>query len=193
MTDLWTAAASMDLSQFMALRDAFVSRRGEMKRECDAFYPESFSCLHKVNPNMVPMTFHGMRMLDRLWAAGCAIPPLKSTNGDATVLLEAMPGAVLRVFKLPFKGYKNGANAMGLRRRILDGLPKRSGLSLPNLDEYRDLCMSSHDGLDAVVAAIAAALWVVDPLMFRHPPVDGETLQLEGWLYAPTFIDLPAS
>ena len=82
---------------------------------------------------------------------------------------------------------------MGLRRRILDGLPKRSGLSLPNLDEYRDICMSSHDSLDAVVATIAAALWVIDSGMFRHPPASGETVQLEEWLYAPAFIDLPAS
>ena len=56
--------------------------------------------------------------------------------------------------------------------------------------------MSSHDCLDAVVAALAAALWSTDPGLFSLPNVDGNdgdplslpesVLRLEGWLYAPT-------
>ena len=72
MPDLWAAAAGMDWNDFSALRDAFVARYGELKRSCDP--PESYSCLHRVNPNMVPMTFRGMQMLHRLWAGNTANP-----------------------------------------------------------------------------------------------------------------------
>ena len=78
MPDLWAAAAGMDWNDFSALRDAFVARYGELKRSCDP--PESYSCLHRVNPNMVPMTFRGMQMLHRLWTGNTAnpmsVPPL---------------------------------------------------------------------------------------------------------------------
>ena len=100
MPQLWAAAAAMQLDQFMALRDAFVARCGELKRRCDTYHPESFSCLHVVNPNLVPMTFHGMRMLDKLWASGCAVPPLESQDAGKPVLLEAMPGAALKALGL---------------------------------------------------------------------------------------------
>jgi hypothetical protein len=111
------------------------------------------------------------------------------------VLLEVMPGAVLRSLGLPYKGYKNGVRRLELRRTILDGLPQASRVGLPNLQGFWDACMSSHDCLDAVVAALAAALWSIDPSLFGLPNVDGDgqdplslpgsVLRLEGWLYAP--------
>ena len=79
MPDLWSAAAAMTLEEFMSLRDAYVARRGEPKRLCDSYHPECYSCLHKVNPNMVPMTFYGMKMLAGLWprAARCLPWPFR--------------------------------------------------------------------------------------------------------------------
>ena len=142
MPDLWAAAAGMDWNDFSALRDAFVARYGELKRSCDP--PESYSCLHRVNPNMVPMTFRGMQMLHRLWTGNTAnpmsVPPLpdrsrpdrsrpdrsRTDEVPDTVLLEVMPGAVLRRMGLPFKGYKNGARAPALRRQILEDLPQKA-------------------------------------------------------------------
>ena len=134
-------------------------------------------------------------MLARLWPAGCDVPPLPPQNAGKAVLLEVMPGAVLRSLGLPFKGYKNGARKQLLRRTILDNLPQASQVGLPNLQEFWEACMSSHDCLDAVVAALAAALWSIDPDLFRLPNVDGDgqdplslpesVLRLEGWLYAP--------
>ena len=197
MPQLWQAALHMDLNQFIGLRDEFVDRYGEPKRLIDTLHPESYSCLHKVNPNMVPMTFRGMQMLARLWPAGCDVPPLPPQGAGKALLLEVMPGAVLRALKLPFKGYKNGTRKLDLRRQILDGLPGRIPLALPNLEDLRDDCMHSHDCLDAVVAAVAAALWATDPAMFRLPaPQDGpdggqdngSSLMTEGWLYAPVHI-----
>ena len=70
MPDLWTVADRMELGEFVSLRDEFVALRGEPKRLGDLFYPESYSCLHKANPNMVPMPFRGMQMLASLWACG---------------------------------------------------------------------------------------------------------------------------
>ena len=196
MPDLWAAASMMELAGFMALRDDFAARFGEPRRRCDTFFPEAYSCLHKVNPNMVPMTFYGMQMLARLGPAGCVVPPLSfqgRTAGGKALLLEAMPGAALRAFKLPYKGYKNGVNAGIKRREILEGLPGRSGLLLPNLAELREGCLESHDCLDAVVAAVTAALWARDPGLFRRPTLgEGEgpdrVSLLEGWLYAPVFV-----
>jgi len=195
MTQLWTTAASMESAEFLKLRDDFVAQHGEPKREIDKSHTEAYSCLHKANPNMVPMTFRGMQMLARLWPAGCDVPPLPSQNAGKAVLLEVMPGAVLRSLGLPFKGYKNGKRRLELRRTILDNLPRLSPVGLPNLQEFRESCMASHDCLDSVVAALAAALWSIDPGLFRLPSADGDPedslsvpesiLRLEGWLYAP--------
>ncbi len=194
MPDLWAAAAGMELARFVSLRDGFVARRGEPKRRCDTYFPECYSCLHQVNPNMVPMTFYGMQMLASLWPAGCAVPPLEPRQTEKAVLLEAMPGAVLRTLGLPYKGYKNGRTAGEKRRAIIDGLSSKSGVPLPNLSRFRDQCLASHDCLDAVVAAVTAALWATDPHVFRLPSLESPTSAvalLEGWLYAPVFLQPP--
>ena len=193
MPQLWSAAAAMELAEFLELRDRFVQRHGELKRLSDTFYPECYSPLHKVNPNLVPMTFRGMQMLDRLGRGGCSIPPLAPPAGAQTLLLEAMPGAALRALGLPFKGYKNGARAPQLRREILEGLAGKSGLGLPNLGDFYHLGLASHDGLDSLVAAVIAALWAQDQTSFRRPAAEGaqefdSRVLLEGWLYAPAFI-----
>ena len=197
MPDLWAAAAMMDLAQFMVWRDDFVASYGEPKRRCDLRFPECYSCLHKANPNMVPMTFHGMQMLGPLWQAGCAVPPLEPREPGKAVLLEAMPGAALKALNLPYKGYKKGTNAHQLRQRILDGLEERSGVGIKNLDRFRDLCLSSDDALDSVVAALTATLWALDPSVFWQPSLTSDggsdaVALLEGWLYAPVYLRTPS-
>ena len=197
MPDLWAAAATMDLAQFMVCRDDFVARYGEPKRRCDLRFPECYSCLHKANPNMVPMTFHGMQMLGPLWQAGCAVPPLEPRLPQKALLLEAMPGAALRALNLPYKGYKKGTNALRLRQRILDGLDERSGVGIKNLDRFRELCLGSDDALDSVVAALTATLWALDASVFWQPSFTGDNgpdavALLEGWLYAPVYLRTPS-
>ena len=205
MPELWNATANMEFQDFMALRDGFVLEHGEPYRRGDLYFPECYSCLHKANPNMVPMTFRGMQMLDGLWRSGCRVPPLPNETRTGPLLLESMPGAALRALGLPFKGYKKGQNALSLRRQILDGLGTMSGVGLPNLSRFRDYSLESDDCLDSVAAAVAACLWNKDPTMFRLPqdgpgdvsrrggtpnPNENElrTAQLEGWLYAPVFL-----
>ena len=142
---------------------------------------------------MVPMTFQGMGMLDKLWASGCAVPPLEAHDAKKPVMLEAMPGAALKALGLPYKGYKNGRRAQELRQRILGDLSRRSQVLVHNLEKFRARCLASHDCLDAVVAAVVAALWAREPALFRHPPVGDQgqpdpTALMEGWLYAPVFL-----
>ena len=210
MPDLWAAAAKMKMAQFLALRDNFVSRCGELKRRCDNRFPESYSCLHKANPNLVPMTFYGMQMLGPLWRAGCSVPPLPSRKAGSAVLLEAMPGAAIKALGLPYKGYKKGASAQLLRQRILGGLEDRSGVAIRNLAQFRECCLLSDDCLDAIVAAVVACLWATDPSVFWRPSIEmsggrsgkqsweesggsDEVALLEGWLYAPVFLRPPSS
>jgi len=205
MPELWQAAAAMEFQDFMLLRDRFVAQHGEPLRRGDLYFPECYSCLHKTNPNMVPMTFRGMQMLDALWRAGCRVPPLPSQGPAGPLLLESMPGAALRAFGLPFKGYKKGQRAAALRRQILDGLVARSGVNIANLAHFDDDCIGNDDCLDSVVAAVAACLWSKDQALFRLPqdgPGDAThrggtpdsqdnelaAARLEGWLYAPVFL-----
>ena len=206
MPDLWEAASKLDYEEFLAMRDEFCSRRGEPLRRGDLYFPECYSCLHKFNPNMVPMTFRGMQMLHRLWNAGCRVPPLEDSGRSGPLLLESMPGAVINALGLPHKGYKNGKRQSELRRRVLEGLERRSGVAVANLADFSELCMASHDCLDSVVAAVAAAMWVREPSGFRRPGEDGgnapvnerrpaspavmdmpelDAARLEGWIYAP--------
>ncbi len=206
MPPLWEAAAQMEFEEFLSIRDAFCSEKGEPMRRGDLYFPECYSCLHKFNPNMVPMTFRGMQMLHKLWNAGCRVPPLPDDGRNGPLLLESMPGAVINALGLPHKGYKNGQRQQELRQRVLDGLPHRSEVHVVNLGEFRDRCLESHDCLDSLVAAVAAALWLRDPSRFRRPgdtpggpPVNGrrqaspsamampelQAARLEGWIYAP--------
>ena len=206
MPALWRAAVQMEYEEFLALRDAFCAERGEPMRRGDLYFPECYSCLHKFNPNMVPMTFRGMQMLDHLWQAGCRVPPLSDDGRTGPLLLESMPGAVINALDLPHKGYKNGKRQQCLRMEVLDGLPERSRVPIVNLEKIRSLYLESHDCLDSLVAAVAAALWARDPACFRRPGdtpegplVKGprkaspeamsmaelDAARLEGWIYAP--------
>ena len=217
MPAFWEAASGLELGGtggFMERRDGFVAESGEPLRWGDLYFPECYSCLHKANPNMVPMTFRGMQMLAGLWNEGCRVPPLEDEGHTGPLLLESMPGAALRAYGLPFKGYKNGSKAFELRVRVIDGLEAVPGAAVKNLDRFRDHCLASHDCLDSVAAAVTAALWVRDPGLFRLP-ADGpaevptsaggrsrvrrgsptescanelERARLEGWLYAPVFL-----
>ena len=196
MPELWEAAAGLEYEEFLALRDEFVAAHGEPKRACDP--PESYSCLHMVNPIMVPMTFRGMQMLHRLWsgdtASPIAVPPLPEASrpgpGGTVELLEVMPGAALRKLGLPFKGYKGGSRAMERRRLIVEELPLRTGPVCFEFGEFREVALKSHDALDSMVAAVVAALWAVEPELFPQPAAEGEpgydpVVLLEGGLYGP--------
>lgn len=204
MPNLWAAAAHLTLrwDKFKDLQSAL--RLEKFKREPNRIGDpsESFSPLHTTNPNMVPMTFRGMAMLHDLWGrlphGTIWVPPLPEPPGYSITLLEVMPGATLRSLNLlpAYNGYKDGKDALENRRGILTTLPnqvEQLGLNLDGLpDALTQTCRANDDALDAVVAAITAAIWAEFPAAFRHPPQlghpDYQAALLEGWLYAPRIL-----
>ncbi len=192
MPALWDALADLSAEGFRHARDAFVAAHGEPRRAGDRkYHPESYSPLHTVNPNMVPMTFHGIQLMHR-WRRERPnrwhVPPLPPAAAPEAVvtLLELMPGALLRSLSLPFKGYKRGRDSTGRRTRILDNLSAASAVPIPNLDLLRANCLANDDCLDSLVAAVGAAMWALDSSRFRHPtPDELPDAKLEGWIYVP--------
>lgn len=192
MPDLWKTVAAMGIDDFIGQRDRFVADFGEPRREGDfKYHRESYSPLHSVNPNMLPMTYHGIRLL-HLWhleqPRRWHVPPLPPGGppSETVTLLELMPGAFLRSIGLPYKGYKKGQRALKLRDEIIDSLAAKSGVCIANLSDVQDDCRGSDDCLDAVVAAVGAAAWALDPARFHHPTEDElPDAQLEGWIYVP--------
>ena len=192
MPDLWEVIASITADEFIRERNRFIIQHGEPKRAGDRkYHPESYSPLHAVNPNMLPMTYQGIRLL-RCWHEEqpyrWQVPPLPLAASDdaAVTLLELMPGALLKSLGLPYKGYKRGRDSIQRRTQILDSLSHKSGVQLPNLETVYTDCLANDDCLDAVVAAVGAAMWAQDYTRFHHP-ADAEIpdAQLEGWIYVP--------
>ena len=217
MPDVWAAVGDMCLDDFIDKRNEFVgdARKKELLRAGDIHFPGCYSSLHDVNPNMVPMTFYGMKMLYQLREDYGEVPPLREGGRDGPLLLETMPGAILWSLNLPAKnsgkGYKTARDALQRRKEILNGLGPQSGITL----SYRDGnitkgCLENHDGLDSLVAAVGAAMWVQPQRDFREPDgertveevaagssrlsraspnvrdmVEIDAARLEGWIYAP--------
>ena len=193
MPDLWRTVSGMSADDFLAARDRFVAASGEVKRSGDArHFPESYSPLHRANPNMLPMTFEGIRLLHR-WREDHPrrwhVPPLDPPASPArtVTLLELMPGAFLKAVGLPYKGYKKGRRASELREEITGALAAASGIGLPNLGSVRMGCHASDDFLDAVVAAVGAACWAQDAAIASVTPdrPSWRLARLEGWIYVP--------
>ena len=199
MAAVWQVVSSLASAEFVARRDEFVGQHPDLplsqrepKRAGDlAYHRESYSPLHTVNPNMLPMTYEGICMLQR-WHEERPdrwdVPPMEPTGSatDRVTLLELMPGALLKSIGLPYKGYKKGRVALEKRDAILGGLAEASGVDLPNLDRVRMACRANDDCLDAVVAAVGAAAWAKDASRFHHPNSDElADAELEGWIYVP--------
>lgn len=167
------------------------------KRTGDKCYGVSMSAL---NTRLVPMTYHGIKMLHRLITAQAArwwIPPrdIGPAPVDKTVLLEVMPGALLWAIGLDYatvKGYKGATGALETRERVINRLSEyaEAALGIQPLSDLRLGFRANDDFLDAVVAFVAAALWAKDDNLFHRPedhedPAVLETARLEGWIYAP--------
>ena len=192
MPDIWQDIHKTELDDFISARDEFVSEHGEIKRWGDSLFPESYSCLHKANPNMLPMTFRGMQMLHELWKHNPYVPPLPRTSATTGLtLLEVMPGAALKALRLPYKGYKNGVHALQLRKTILAGLQEQLELDTSNVNNLFIDCVTNHDCLDSLVAMLVAALWNTNRSAFMKPPKsprpNSKLPQIEGWLFAPIY------
>ena len=183
MPQLWDCVANMCLDKFIEKRNEFVGvdKVKEYLRIGDLQFAGPFSCLHDTNPNMVPMTFYGMKMLHQLWQCNrFEIPPLKSAKDNSPVLLEVMPGVALAKYKLlpKYKGYKSTSKkveAKEKRSRIFEELStvlkSRLTITGDKRTHIQEQCEKSDDCLDSVVASAVAALWAMDKngTGFRHP------------------------
>ena len=176
--------STTDQAEFEQVARVYVAAYGEPRRASDA--PPAFSPLHTTNPNMVPMTYHGMAMLGRLLAKARGrfrIPPLPANSARWQItLVELMPGQLLRARGDPGTGYKTGSNVQERRREILAVLEDWIAMELS--EDIRTACMDSHDCLDAVVNLIGAWTWHTNPDAFIHPtPAQIGFAHDEGWLY----------
>ena len=170
LTDLWQAAHELDdRNSFRSMVDKFAPIvADELLRAGDLHISGCYSSLHRVSPNMLPMTFEGMKLLYALTKCDSFhVPPLPKPETNSPVLLEVMPGAALNRFGLPAtnpgKAYKM-RNQQGRNRRqeILDNLASKSSIVLCGLDDYRKTCLDNDDALDSIVATVVATLWVLD-------------------------------
>lgn len=178
----WWALAkrfgTMTRPEYLTLLQAFRDRAGEPKRLTDE-RTGAFSPLHRVNPDLGPMTFHGVRMIaaDR---SRFAIRPFERAKGRR--LLEVYPGATTRSLDLGEAGQGGGRLAA-----IVGALERLGEHPLEFPEGIRERALSRRDALDAVVAARAAAVAVLtgeaDREVERLAPDEAERIRLEGWIY----------
>ena len=192
MPHIWRICQEIEYNEFLNRRDGFVAQYGELTRGVDNNLEGPISPLKTGGPNMLPMTFRGMEMLNDLWHdehVRFRVPPLPEGERNGPTLLETMPGVVLRVFELPYQNYKGAKSNPDSRKnrdRILAGLRVCSYLTLNVPNDLEGKCVDYHDGLDSLVAAFCAALWVDQEIPFRIPAANWLiAAQLEGWIYAP--------
>ena len=174
MPTLWDAVKMMDLDVFKRESRCFA----ECLRVGDLAHSNAQPCLHYGRPIMVNMTLRGMQMLHRLYGANrFEVPPLPKPASMLPVLLEVMPGAALKTFRLPYTRYKDGKDDADRQTRqtkraeILRRLEAHSGVRLPNLDDIRSICVENvgGDALDSLVAAAVATRWAHCESDFQVP------------------------
>jgi hypothetical protein len=164
--------------EYLVAIQEFRDAEGELKRLTDE-KAKAFSPLHRVNPDLGPMTFHGIRMIaeDR---SRFAVRPFESAQGK--LLLEVYPGAMIRKLG-EVAGTADGPRS----RKILGALMSQDYLPVDLEEPQARACLASRDALDAVVAARCAALAVLTGEVEKTPdelaPGDGERVRHEGWIY----------
>jgi predicted nuclease with RNAse H fold len=110
-------------------------------------------------------------------------------RSGAGAVVEVYPAASLKVWGLPWRGYKTSKN-----QTVLGTLVDRLQQAAPwlELGEHEDLCRRSDHALDAVVAALTARAAVRDQVC-RPDEREVPAARTEGWIAIPTaaLADLP--
>lgn len=164
---------------YLVALEEFREANGEVKRLTDERV-KAFSPLHRVNPDLGPMTFHGIRMIaeDR---SRYAVRPFESAQGR--LLLEVYPGATVRNFADKMRGRK-GRQRLQV---IVDELAALERWPVRIEEPLLNLCLTSRDALDAVVAARSAAVAVLTGETERSAedlsPGEAARVRREGWIY----------
>jgi hypothetical protein len=184
----------MPFEKFQLLARIF---KKEAKRVTDrASCAQALSPLHKANPSMLQMTYHGMRLLASLDPKRFYVLPFQDPIEKGAAVIEVYPRATLKCLALPDTGYKSKDKKdhdkmQSARHKILQGL-----YSLQNEHRYKNcpqlilntklehVCVDSDNALDALLACYATALWLEDPQRCADPfACNDNDVLLEGWIY----------
>ncbi|MCO5997241.1 DUF429 domain-containing protein [Actinoallomurus rhizosphaericola] len=98
------------------------------------------------------------------------------------VVVEVYPAASLRLWGLPYRGYKR-AHDLAALGRLVDAL--LAAAPWLGLGPYETLCRRSHDATDAVIAALTARAARCGLATFPGTG-EAETARSEGWIALPT-------
>jgi predicted nuclease with RNAse H fold len=199
----WQEAAEkiafIPLEQFLELVTEF---KVEPKRLADkAVNRAGISPLHRGNPSMVQMTYHGMRLLASLDPKRFYVLPFQDRIAFGCAVVETYPREILYSLDLPDTGYKSKDVEKSLltRKQILKGLLNiregklngrehcpRITLSKP----IEKIALESDHALDALLACYAVAMWQSAPQFYKDPfdTTDDPNVLLEGWIYTPSLL-----
>ncbi|MBZ5638953.1 MAG: DUF429 domain-containing protein [Acidobacteriia bacterium] len=167
----------MSRPTYLIALQEFRDAHGELKRLTDES-AGAFSPLHRVNPDLGPMTYQGIRMIAEE-RSRYALRPFESAKGR--LLLEVFPGASLRRLGLEASGPGDRPHS------IVDALSRAARLPVEIGQPFLRRCVARRDALDAVAAARCAALAVLSGETDRTPedlaPGQGDRVRKEGWIY----------
>ncbi|MDX1990145.1 MAG: DUF429 domain-containing protein [Candidatus Obscuribacter sp.] len=220
----WQLTRELASMAFSELESAVVEFARETKPEPlrltdQLVSPKGTSPLHRINPGLLKMTWQGAGLLLDLKAAGFSIAPFDDelSSGPETKpkVLEIYPTALLKWLSLPHRRYKGaGATAMETRKELITALARSSGTVLPaaklhtvnscrplelKLDikpSLRQQCLADDNALDGVIAAIGAAISLIDPRAVSPASLEASPelshqchlVPREGWIYTPCLL-----
>lgn len=169
----------MTRPDYLTLVQEFRDAEGEPKRWTDEV-AGSHSPLHRVNPDLAPMSYHGIRMMAEE-RSRYAIRPFESAKGR--LLLEVCPAAVARRL-----AYGEDPTRPSRLESLLHALERVPSWPVEFTDpQARSRCLVRRDALDAVMAARSAAVAVLSGETERVPdslpPEQRERVHREGWIY----------
>jgi len=103
-------------------------------------------------------------------------------RGGAGAVVEVYPAASLKCWGLAYRGYKQPRNAQA-RGALMDDLQAAAPWLAPG--RYQGLCRTSHDAIDAVVAALTARA-AAQGQATRPDDKQEAVARSEGWIALPT-------
>jgi predicted nuclease with RNAse H fold len=116
-------------------------------------------------------------LLARLGSLGSPV----DRDGSGTVT-EVYPAASLKQWGLPYRGYKQPGNPAALPDLVSE---LEAAAPWLDLGPHDHLCCTSHDALDAVIAALTARAAALS-LTLRPDPGLQDAASREGWIALPT-------
>jgi hypothetical protein len=168
----------MSRPDYLVAVQEFRESAGEVKRWTDEV-TGSASPLHRVNPDLAPMSYHGVRMVAEE-RSRYAIRPFENAKGR--LLLEVCPSVIAT------KVMRDDAHPRGPRlEALMHALERRPVWPVEFSDPFRARCLVRKDALDAVMAARAAAIAVLsgetDRVPEGLPEEHRDRVHFEGWIY----------